>query len=647
MTLDEFKQLSGHAQEDFLNSGGVIDSTTGEAFVRSTVCNPLPSVVENSDVDRDTNISHPEEVTAVSSSENQPETSDASTNTQSQVKQEAASSSAQVDTLPPVDNVYSGGFDIDDPIELLFLVDDEIINGKIVLDDWQLQFMLDFAHKMHNSDHPFQAALQGANGIGKDKYAIAACAVWVCMKYPFTVCPTSSASGFQLDEQTCKHIKTLANQVNSKWGKNVSGFDIWKCNYRHFLCLVTNSYIPCFATDEPGKAEGFHPLKAESKLCIFMSEDKSIPDEINVAVNKYTGYTHRIHASTPGPTRGHFYDICTNAIDRESLKDVKEAPPGEYIRYFVPASKCRHFKQFYIEQMKRDLPGGEHGPAFKSQVHALFGDESSMVVVAYNYVWKSREGHTKTEWIQEPYNTAGLDLSDGGDETVLVVRNGNRMLKLIPFKFDQPDDTIKFLEEKFEENKLKHPNALIFGDFGGIGAIILKRLKRLGWSNIRFRDNRHKSSQPHIYLNWNAESWFNLGNLIKRSEIILLDDPIFVKQVSSRMYKLRDGVIHQMVSKIETRNQKHPSPDRADATVLAFSNYKSTYVEIPEDKEKPFEVDEEKQEVVSTFTLKGSVKKQDEKLSRYNFNRVSSISDELKEDMQEQINKYNQQVLTN
>ena len=627
MTLDQFKQLSPHAQEDYLNSGGVIDSGVS----------PIPD-------------SKMEEVRSVLPSVAQPETTNGDTaTTPAEVKQEEASPSAQVSNLiqPPIDNPYAIGFDLDDPVELLFLIDPEVISGELVLEDWQIQFMMDFAHKSHNADHPFQAAVQGANGIGKDKFIIAACAVWICMKYPETECPTTSSSGFQLDNQTCKHLTRMCRLVNSKWGRNVSGFDIWKINYRHYTCLPTGSAVRCFATDEAGKAEGFHPTLVKSRLAIFMSEDKSIPDEINVAINKYTGYSHRVHASTPGPTRGHFYDICTNAIDRESLKDIKEAPPGEYIRYFIPASKCKHFKSFYIEQMKRDLPGGEYGPAFKSQVHALFGDESSMVVVGYNYVWKAREGHTKTEWIQEPYNKAGLDLSDGGDETVLVVRNGNRMLKLIPFKFDQPDDTIAFLEDKFEENGLSNPNALIFGDFGGIGAIILKRLKRLGWTNIRFRDNRHKSSQPHIYLNWNAEACFNLGNLIKRSEIILLDDPVLIKQCSSRMYKLRDGVIHQMVSKLEMRNKGYPSPDRFDATVLAFSDYKSTYVEVPEDKEKPFEVEEEKQEVTSLFTLKGSVKKPDEKLSRYKFNRISSISDELKEDMQEQINQYYQKVLTN
>jgi hypothetical protein len=212
------------------------------------------------------------------------------------------------------------------------------------------------------------------------------------------------------------------------------------------------------------------------------------------------------------------------------------------------------------------------------------------------------------------------------------------MLKLIPFKFDHPDDTVKFLEEKFRENGLTHPKAYIFGDFGGIGSIILKQLKRKGWVNIRYCDNRRKSSQPNIYLNWNAQSWFNLGNLCKRGQIILLDDAILIKQLSSRMFKLRDGAIHQMVSKIEMRNKGLQSPDRGDATVLAFSDYQSDFEDIPEDADKPFEVEKEEIKIVGGFTLQSYARGSAGYVKTYNVNGGQKNFSEI----QEQLNEYNQ-----
>jgi len=72
--------------------------------------------------------------------------------------------------LSPEDGDGLGGVDIKDPVELLYLLDDKIGNGSIVLHDWQIQFMLDFADRRHTKDSPFQAEVLACNGSGKDKY---------------------------------------------------------------------------------------------------------------------------------------------------------------------------------------------------------------------------------------------------------------------------------------------------------------------------------------------------------------------------------------------------------------------------------------------------------------------------------------------
>src|SRR5208337_2352674 len=165
--------------------------------------------------------------------------------------------------------------------------------------------------------------------------------------------------------------------------------------------------------------------------------------------------------------------------------------PGTYIEYHITAHMCPHLQKFYFEQMKRDLPGGEFGAAYKSQIMAEFGTTDEMVVVPYTHIYKCL--HSEIQYEPETFNTAGLDLSDGGDETVLVVRNGNRVLAIIPFKFDNTEDTIAFLNEKFTEWELNNKEALIFADCGGLGKPMLDRMRRQGWSNIRYVDNRSKA----------------------------------------------------------------------------------------------------------------------------------------------------------
>lgn len=567
MTLEDYKKLSPQQQEDFTNEGGEI------VDLKQHLENCVPSVDATAD---------------------------------GQVRQglqECLPNSAQgavFSQLPPQTNQFDG-FMILNPAELLFLVDDEISSGRTILHDWQLQFMIDFANEKHDDKFPFQAVVRAANGSGKDKYIIAACVVWLCLRYQKAIGVVTSASGTQLDIQTCRHIKNLCEAFNVKFQ-----FTIWDCKYRQYQCNFGNgvtSNIYCYATDEAGKAEGYHPNEQGAKMGLFVSEDKSVTDDINNALNKCTGYSHRVHVSTPGLPMGHFYNYCMSSFKRVDITDVKSVATIDWIEYHITAHQCSHLSKDYFKQMERDLPGGKNGAAYKSQVEAEFGTTDEMVVIPYTYIWQAVRN--KIDWVQEPFNTAGLDLSDGGAETVLTTRNGNKLLKLIPFKFDDTEDTVAFLDEKFRENGLNNSQSIINADCIGIGKPILDRLRRMGWKNIRYVDSRAKAQYPRTYLNRGTEVFFNMSKLLARKEIILLEDTLLMNQLGGRYYKITTNGVHQLLSKIEQRSRGYPSPDRADSCNLCFWNYKSTFVEVlPEAKDLPLGEPEEEKPLVGAFDLR-------------------------------------------
>lgn len=509
---------------------------------------------------------------------------------------------------PPVAFQNYQGLNIETPLDLLLLLDDNIVkgakNGGIDLYPWQIQFLLDFATGGQSDKAPFQALVRAANGSGKDKYVIAPCVVWLCMRYQKARGVVTSSSGVQLDNQTDTYINQLCIKVNALFGGQ-----IWKCNYRYYECLATGSPILLFATDEAGKAEGYHPLEPNAPMGLFESEAKTVPDDINTAFNKCTGYTHRVLVSSPGSYNGHFYQYCSTAVSRKDIEKVTDVRPIDWIEYHITAHDCAaHLHPSYIEQMKRDLPGHENGIAFRSQVLAEFGGSEGMVVISSNHIRKCCLN--PGIWVKEKFNKGGLDLSDGGDETVLVIRNGNRHIATEPFRFDNTEDTIAYLEELFIKWQLNNPESFIFSDAGGLGKPMLDRLKRKGWSNIRYMDNRGTPLRPKTYKNRGAELWFHLGHLIERGEIIIQDDNanVLSRQLGTRYYKILDGAVHQLLSKIEARAKGFPSPDRADAFVLAFTDYKSTFMEIPKDHEVPFEETPDskanKEKPVGDFDLK-------------------------------------------
>lgn len=611
MNKSEYLTLTPHEQEDYLNSGGMIspDSTEGLMI--------LPSGVEQEKSQLERLVPSREEVLSPSLHQLAPSVDREPARPWVGTKQ-AVKDKPQATRVLSNGNekVYDGEVEADvsqeqvyscwkDPVELLYFLDEEIASRKVKLHPWQIQFMLDFANGLSGvptQDNPFQALVRAANGSGKDKYCIAPCAVWLCMcTTMYASAVVTSSSGVQLDNQTCAYIEQLCESAKQKIHSKC-----WKVNYRYYECLDTKSPIMCFATDEPGKAEGYHPLKFGAKMAIFESEAKTVPDSIYIAQNKCTGYTHRCMVSTPGLPLGHFYGIHTIAISRKAIESVNDITNIDWAEYHITAYDCSHIPRSYIEQMKRDLPGGENGSAFKSQVLAEFGSTDEMVVIPTIYIRRCIKN--KIAHVSEEFDKGGLDLSDGGAETVLVIRNGNKHLKTIPFRFDSTEETLDFLEEKFKENNLTHPNNFIFADCCGIGSPMIQSLRRRGWKNVKFVDSRHKSRLPKVYYNTGTELFFNLRKAFERSELILLEDPVLTKQLGGRYYKITPGNIHQLLSKLEQKSRGYPSPDRADALNLAFWDYKSPYTETVSprgmDTESNYVKLFSERKEVGTFTLK-------------------------------------------
>ena len=441
----------------------------------------------------------------------------------------------------------SGNIQFKDPYEMLTVIDDDILEGRISLHKWQREILEDYG-KPSNASKPFKAAVRAANGSGKDQFVIAPCALWTCMASANAVSIVTTASGNQLDRQTDKYIKQLMNTINKMFGTQV-----WKMNYRHYTNLLNGSTIELFVTDEAGRAEGWHPVVPGGELAIFVSEAKSVPDDIFTALARCTGFTKRVDVSSPGPPSGHFYNMCTG---------------GNWKQYHVTAFDCPHLSEEYINEIKDSY--GETSALYKSMIMAEFGGMDEQVVINHQKL-VDLDKH-EIEHLEEEYNVAGLDLSAGGDEQVLVIRNGNKTLAVEAFNFRDTVALINHLEHLFRKYKLDHEQSVIYGDAGGLGKPILDQLKA-NW-NIVYVLNQAKPYNNLAYLNRGAELWFSVGKLIEYGEIMVPRESKLRKQLASRYFVVTPQNKLQLESKKQARSKGHVSPDRADAFVLAFADYR-------------------------------------------------------------------------
>lgn len=451
--------------------------------------------------------------------------------------------------MPAKIEVQSSGepLNLPDPVFMLSLYNENIRSGKIKLHDWQVTLLRKFA-KEREEKEVIRIALCANNGSGKSQFGIAPCAAWMCMRYPTARAVITSASGGQLDRQTGAAVKHIAEQVNKVHGK-----EMWRINYRFFTYLPTGSTLEMYATDDAGKAEGYHPHIPEGEFAIFVDEAKSVAEPIFEALMRCNGLTRRLDVSSPGRMTGHFYNIVSS---------------GRWYTMRVKAANCPHLNKDEIREAKEVY--GENSALFRSMYLAEFTSTDEQVVIMFETINRQLQAPPKSIKFGKTY--AGLDLAAGGDENVLSVWQGNTQIGLECFRFTDTTRTRDHCIELFKKYSLEGPN--IVGDDGGLGRPILDAIREKGY-NCRRVLNQSKPINTIAYSNRGAELYFNFSNHL--SHLVLLGDATQKNQLASRYYRQSSTGKMLLESKREARLKGHGSPDRGDATVLAFAGKPPTF----------------------------------------------------------------------
>lgn len=448
-------------------------------------------------------------------------------------------------------------FDIPNPVYLMAVFNDAIRSGRATLYPWQVEAHKEFSKPVRTgTDDYVRMCICANNGAGKSQFIVAPCAVWAGMTGVRTQVVITSASGNQIDNQVGRAIDALCREVNRKFG-----YEVWKLNYRKYTCVKTGSIIDLYATDEAGRAEGYHPIDIGGKFVIIVDEAKSIHEDIFKALSRCTGCTHRLDVSSPGPASGYFYDMCTSG--RVWFKQVTY-------------SDCpRHITSREVDEAR--ITFGENSAFFRSAFLAEFTSLGEQVVITLDNIkqlfsLKKKEALKDCPSYLSGQLCAGLDLSAtaGGDESVLVVFDGCKQIALETFRFDDTTLNADHCVSLFRKYKLS--GEMIYADDGGVGKGILDYIRRVHGYEVNRCLNQHKAYNTSLYGNRGAEMWFSLARWIQEGYLDLIDDDKTKQQLAFRYYtqhQLNAKIV--LESKKEARAKGHKSPDRADAVALAFS----------------------------------------------------------------------------
>lgn len=489
------------------------------------------------------------------------------------------------DALKPREDISKyKKMDFEDAVDMLCFLDESLGSGQRVLHPWQMETLVFLSRTKFTTKIPLRFYMAAANGSGKDAYVNAPIALFLTLCKIRHRCIITSSSYNQLKTQTQSYLRSLCSRANAKLAEMGISEKAFLIKRDHIVCTLTGSEIVLFVTDDPGKAEGFHPFPdyAEAELCIIINEAKSINADISDALSRCT-FNRWIEISSPGSTNGRFYNSIKSGLHYP-------APFVAGIKYCrrVTSFDCPHISREKIEQDR--LEYGENSIIFRSKHLAEFTSIDENVVVTREAIQKCLNLSKDKIDIGLPVR-AGLDLAGGGDENALYVFDNNVCIGHETFRARDTDGvTINALIAFFHKYNLKAEN--IFADDGGIGQGILDNLAGKGWPVNRVRNQWSPIVKNGMYGNRGAELWFNFARFVQECIVVLpSDDTTLHDQLSSRFY--RQGETNGKLfleSKAEARLKGHGSPDRADGVVLAFTgltiadfrgeNVKSTKIKI-------------------------------------------------------------------
>lgn len=440
-------------------------------------------------------------------------------------------------------------FQIEDPAYLVEIFDPNINSGRVTLYPWQVDIAEDFGKVKPTQLLPYKKCICACNGSGKDAYVIAPFAIWFALTKKRSLTIITSSSGVQLTAQTENYIRTLANRINEYFGQV-----IFKINQRFIKCLLTGSEIRMFATDEEGKAEGYHPLEPGAEMAIIVNEAKSVKKEIFNALKRCTGFNYWLNVSTPGEPFGEFYKAFTNWTNSVRVDT-----------FMCPA---------HLSSLERDaerIELGEHSALYRSKHLALFTSIGGQVIIPVELLEYLKLNPPSTLFQHWPLRIGG-DLAAGGDECVITSVKGNKIQNR--FCFTQADTTVsadiidKYLSETLRISKT---HEYIFMDDGGVGRGIIDNLRRRGW-NIKRILNQSPAVRKTEFGNRGAESWFRAKRILEEGLFVIDNDQKFLDQLGNRYYKQQStqGRI-TLESKKDAKAHGRPSPDRADSFLLALT----------------------------------------------------------------------------
>jgi hypothetical protein len=409
----------------------------------------------------------------------------------------------------------------------------------INLYDWQRKVLRDLEAK------DCRVALRAANGSGKTSTVISAILIWHALVFPRSIAVTTAGVFRQVESQLWPSLRNHIAKLGGAW-------EVTSGEIRYLHPNGNTSRIIGYSATDPGRAEGWHAEDHEyHPLLMVVDEAKTVADPLFEAISRCQP-TRLLIASSPGGTSGAFYRAFT-----------KEA--NMWSKHAVTAFDCPHITQKQIDEITQRY--GEKHPLTRSMIYGEFVDiGAESLVINLNQLQNCYNAPPR---FKPGVRMAGVDFAAGGDQNVICISDGNKILPMIAWREKDTMAAVGRFIVEFKKAGLEASN--IYADASGMGMVMCDALAESGWAvnRVNFGATAYDNN---AYTNRSAEMWYNMAKKIEDAEIILPeDDEDLTAQLTCRRTITNSKGKLGVESKDSMRARGIASPDRADALALCVS----------------------------------------------------------------------------
>jgi hypothetical protein len=426
---------------------------------------------------------------------------------------------------------------------------------------WQREVLQDIANhiKQNNGKIDFDTlreAVASGRGIGKSAL-VSWLVIWMLSTRIGSTTIVSANSESQLRKVTWAEItKWLAMGLNSHWFE-VSATSLQPAKW--LTELVERDLRKgtrywgvegrLWSAENPDAFAGVHNM--DGVLVIF-DEASGIDDAIwAVTAGFFTENTpNRFWFAFSNPRRntGYFYETFhskrdfwnTKVVDARTVEGTDKAVYQQIIDEYGPDSSQAHV-----------------------EVYGQFPSAGDDQFIGANTVDEAMK-RVKYQDLSAPI-VIGVDPARfGADATVIAVRQGRDIVKIIRHRGDDTMTVVGHVIEAIEEYK----PTLVVIDEGGLGAGIVDRLKEQRYK-IKGINFGNKSKNPIMYGNMRAQMWGDMREWLKTASIP--NDRFLKTDLISPMMKPDSRGTIFLESKKDMKSRGLASPDAADAIAVTFA----------------------------------------------------------------------------